>query len=231
VLGAYPSALHVEWLPPRPLKRIAAIPIDDEPSPFWNGADHVARMESWKALVGFDPAWGSVRAVARFNGPSGAWVHESLLIPLGCTAGDAWITDCLDTYRASVGVAKRVVDTYEPFAASCGLPEAQLSPHPSESQIVVEALKHHRERLRTELAEARPDLVVTLGNAALLVLAAIVDLEETAPAKLRIEDYGKDLGIRVAGRSVRWLPLAHPGAPPVYQAAHDRWTKLAAGLR
>lgn len=226
VLGAYPSALHVEWIPPKPWKRITAIPIDDEPSPFWDGADHEARVDAWKAHVGFDPAWGSIQSIQRFNGPSGAWVRDNVLEPLEADTSGAWITDCLDTYRGSIGVTRRLSDTYGPFATALGLPAASLPPHPGETEIVQEALTHHTARLRAELGTARPELVVTLGNAALRVLGAIVDIEgRSAPSKLRVEEYGKEIGIRVAGRSMRWLPLAHPAAPKRWQEVHEGWAR------
>lgn len=38
VLGAYPSALHVEWTPPSPHRPVRALAVDNEPEPFWNGA-------------------------------------------------------------------------------------------------------------------------------------------------------------------------------------------------
>jgi hypothetical protein len=38
VLGAYPSALHVRWVPPEGYGRaVAALPVDNEPTPFWDG--------------------------------------------------------------------------------------------------------------------------------------------------------------------------------------------------
>lgn len=228
VLGAYPSALHVEWIPPEPFSRIRAIPIDNEPSPFWDGADHAERVDLWKDEVGFDERWGSVKGVKRFNGPSGEWVREKVLAPLGCTSRDAWITDCLDTYRGSVGVTRRLTDTYDPFAKEYGLPAARLPLHPSEARIVEEALSHHAARLRGELAAARPELVVTLGNAALRVLAEITEHEGRPPSKLGLDEYGQERTSRVAGRRVRWLPLAHPAAPDVYQRAHDGWARRSA---
>lgn len=228
VLGAYPSALHVRWTPPAPFRPIAALGVDNEPTPFWDGADQAARVERWARDVGWNPAWGAVAAVGSLNGPSGAWVSSRVLAPLGVTRGDAWITDCLDTYRASTGAAARLEDTYRPFAATVGLPPDALGPHPSESDIVTEALRDHRARLVAEIGTARPELVVTLGNAALRVLAGLGEVVgEPAPGKLAVAGYGRRLTLRVAGLDVEWLPLAHPAAPSVYQEAHAAW---AAGL-
>lgn len=70
LLGAYPSALHIEWTPPAPYRRVKAIPVDDEPTPFWDGEDQEERVRRWQAAVGFDRAWGSVRANPEYNGPA-----------------------------------------------------------------------------------------------------------------------------------------------------------------
>lgn len=97
-----------------------------------------------------------------------------------------------------------------------------LPPHPSENAIVEEAKSKHLARLKNELLTARPDLIVTLGNAALRVATGLVDFAD-APKKLSHADYGRTLEIRLDGRVVKWLPLVHPAAPKPYQDAHDRW--------
>jgi uracil-DNA glycosylase len=150
-----------------------------------------------------------------------------VLTPLGAARSDAWITDCLDTYRGSEGGAKRIVDTYAPFAKGTGLPPATFLPHPSENDIVREALRDHRDRLVAELEAARADIIVTLGNAALRVLRELVALaaSEATGSRLRPdpEHYGKARTVRIGGRSSRWIPLAHPAAPSSFQRAHERW--------
>ena len=222
ILGAYPSAFHVSWRPHN-RKPIRAMAVDNEPEPFWTGADEAVRLAHWKAEVKFSHTWGEVHGVGALNGSSGLWVEENVLKPLGATRADAWITDCLDTYRCSDGLAARIADTYAPFAAEEGLPAAQLAGHPSENAIVEEALRVHRQRLLQELATAKPELIVTLGNAALRVLREL-PIALGGPAALHADaGYGKELRVTVAGVTARWLPLAHPAAPKRYQVAHAAW--------
>jgi len=224
ILGAYPSALHVQWTPPQPYRPIRAIAVDNEPEPFWTGAGEDARIEAWKAAVEWQPEWGGVAAVGRLNGSSGQWVEKNVLAPLNPQRAEVWITDCLDTYRCSTELAERLDDTYAPFAKKFDRPLHSLGMHPSEAQIVKEALEEHRGRLMEELATARPELVVTLGNAALRVLARLAEVVgQPAPKKLDVEQYGLRLPIRVEGRALEWLPLAHPAAPEMYQQAHKAW--------
>lgn len=221
VLGAYPSALHIQWAPPDPFKPIKALAVDVEPEPFWNGSDEAERVRAWKHAVGWRAEWGSAGSAGRLNGSSGVWVDEHVLAPLGCKRGDAWITDCLHWYCASTGAAARIADTYAPFASERGLPAARLPAHPSEHEIVRAAIAHELPRLATELRAAAPALVVTLGNAALRVMREMVgDL----PAKLSPDaEYGRRHRTQFEGRAFDVLPLAHPAAPRVYQDAHQRW--------
>lgn len=224
VLGAYPSALHVKWTPPVGFKPIAAIAVDNEPSPFWTGEDESKRIEAWMRAVEWRAEWGSIAGVGRLNGSSGKWVKERVLDPLGATHADTWITDALDTYRCSVDLAVRLEDTYKPFAADMKLPLHALAQHPSEHDIVSESVREHRERLERELATAQPEVIVTLGNAALRAFTGLVEVVgEEAPKKLAVDAYGRALNVNVAGRPAKWVPLAHPAAPKVYQAAHRDW--------
>lgn len=223
VLGAYPSALHVEWTPPAPWRPVQAIAVDDEPTPFWDGRGQGELVAAWRERVGFDPAWGSMRNTSRFNGSSGAWVHEQVLSAFAVDAADVCISDCLDTYRASRGAAARIADTYASFANAVGLAPARLRAHPSEDEIVEEALRLHGARLTGELSACMPEIVVTLGNAALRVARELVEGASLAPRRLHPEEYGAAVDVRIGGRATRLTPLAHPASPARYQAAHAAW--------
>ena len=145
--------------------------VDDEPVPFWNGEREDECIAQWKSAVGFrDGEWGEIAGAGKLNGSSGIWVDENILAPLGAGRDDACITDCLDTYFSSADGAARVADTYRPFAEKAGLPLARLPLHPSEDTIAEQGVRLHRGRLLRELSQAAPDIVVTLGNAALRVI-------------------------------------------------------------
>ncbi len=98
MLGAYPSAVHVIWSPPRPeWGRVQALPVDNEPEPFWDGKDEAGVVEAWKRKVSFDEKrWGQVEPAGRFNGSSGEWLTKNVLEPLQVRRSGAWITDALD---------------------------------------------------------------------------------------------------------------------------------------
>jgi hypothetical protein len=229
LLGAYPSAIHIRWTPPGDRRTVRAIPVENEPEPFWTGDDQVDRVQRWRAVAGFSPRWGTAEPAGHLNGSSGEWVKQRILGPLGLARDEVWITDCLPTYRQSVEVGARLQDTYDPFARTEGLPAAALARHPTEAEIVAEALAEQRQRLLMELAAAQPERIITLGRAALRVLQGLV--RTSGKARLQVGPdgtavggpYGQPVEVEVAGRSAEWLPLAHPAAPPRYQKAHDAW--------
>jgi hypothetical protein len=226
ILGAYPSALHVKWMPPTPYKSIRAIAVDNEPTPFWCGGKEEEQrlIADWRVRVGWKDCWGVIEIAGDLNGSSGVWVAENVLRPL--KAPTAWITDCLDTYRCSGGLAERIYNTYAPFAVEHELPPAVLLKHPSETEIVDEAVALHRARLLAELATAKPELVVTLGNAALRVLNRLIEpVSRELIQKLAVAGYGQRFKVTIAGRCVECLPLAHPAAPTPYQDAHMKWCR------
>lgn len=227
ILGAYPSALHVRWVPPSPYRVIKAIAVDDEPETFWNGQAEEGLIEAWKESVHFDPDWGEIFTAGRLNGSSGLWVDEKVLKPLGLERGKSvWLSDCLETYRLSSKLLRRLEDTYTPFAEEMDLPEYNLQPHPSEEEIVCEALEDQLDRICEELEEAKPSIIITLGNAALRVMRQILGTQ-SIPEKLVPSEalYGKPVDIAALGGKEILLCLAHPAAPKQYQIVHDGWIK------
>lgn len=230
ILGAYPSALHVRWSPPGDaLKPIAAIPVADEPTPFWDGLDAPQKVAKWiDGLDGRSQTWGSFTVPPNLNGSSGRWVAIKVLAPLGLETNDAWITDCLDTYRMSSSVAKRLQDTYEMGRSTHGWPPYDLGGHPSEGAIVREAVNLHAGRLVAELTACRPEMIVTLGNAAARVMTALVG---EGPRSLKLDGYGTSVHLALDGGGVEWFPLAHPAAPKPYQEAHKQWIATTASQR
>ena len=229
LLGAYPSALHVRWTPPKPLKRVWALAVDDEPTPFWEGDGEDEICTEWSRTVGFRPEWGQVCPASEYNGPSGQKLRKMLFNPLGIERADTWITDCLDQYYVSDDNAKRIKDTYHPFVEEISkgehrLQKANIFPHPAEGKIVRLAVKHHLSRLLEEVRRCAPERIVTLGNAALRVVRHLARSQDNLPRRLRPDtSYGELHRATVAGLAVEVLPLAHPAAPAVYQQAHSDW--------
>lgn len=223
ILGAYPSAMHARWIPPEDsaLRQVKALPVADEPTPFWNGDDAAACVKAWITEHSFDPAThGTFAPAPKFNGSSGQWVDTNVIDALACTRAETWITDCLDTYRLSSGARKALDDTYDCARARYGWPAWNLREHASEDEVARESLSWHTDRLRGELRACQPELVVSLGNAALRVLGKLLS---AGPDRIEVAGYGTRLNVGLGGRAIEWLPLAHPAAPQRYQEAHQGW--------
>lgn len=239
VLGVYPSALHVRWTPPLwaldrddlELSRVKALAVADEPTVFWDASEPDAdkAVAAWRDEVGFRTGegrddWGRVEASA--NGTSGRWVVSNVLLPLGADREDTWFTDAVDHYFVKPGTATArgqldVIDLYNRFAAasSSDLLPAELPVRPSQDALVALARRQHADRLRAEVAEASPRLIVTLGDEARRALLALADHAEGPPTQplssrsLAEEStrYGEAGSVTVSGTTYGWHALVHPG--------------------
>lgn len=242
VLGVYPSALHVEWMLPsghQPKGRVAAMAVDVEPSVFWDGVDPDPdeQIQRWRETVGFtigdDADCDGQLGPVRLNGSSGAIVRQRVLLPLGLDFDTTWLTDALPFFFVKYGTKDRreqgdVLDVvFNPFAVASGRWEpARLPRRPSPTGLVRVAAGEEQERLRGELLESGSPVVLTLGEEARQVLAAIADRASGPPTnRLSVEDYGGAGDVVVDGRTVRWHALVHPGQRSRrWAAAHDAWT-------
>ena len=228
VLGAYPSALHVHWRPPQGsgVGRIKALSVDNEPCVFWTGSAADRLIEDW-AEEHFDPAWGTVENPdGDLNGSSGKWVARNIIGPLRDASLDrCFITDCLTTYRLSVGGERAVQGRFNAFArANPPLrPVAGIGTHPSEAEVVAETLRDQQERLSDQIGAAAPRGLITLGNAAGRVVDTMAG--RSGRFRLRVAGYGAPDRISIGGVSTTWFPLAHPAAPRLFQIAHGEWLR------
>lgn len=246
VLGVYPSALHIRWRLPsaRPdglRDEVTALAVADEPTVFWDGSEADRLVEEWKDRVGFrtgDADGDDGHASANGNGTSGRGVATGVLAPLGISPASTWFNDAVDTFYVKHGgrTAQQgdvMRDVYDRFAAS----RPHRSPfslprRPSPTALVDTAVRHHRERLRLDLIEAASQLLVTLGEEARRVLAAIADLA-SGPATVPLSrgdsverSYGRRGEVFVDGRRMDWLALKHPGnSDPYWTRLHDEWVE------
>jgi hypothetical protein len=244
ILGVYPSAIHVRWDLPtwahtEHRRAVGALAIADEPTVFWDGDDDHALVEAWKERVGFRDGngpgeWGHVRGVG--NGTSGRPVRDGVLDVLGVDVADTWFTDAINEFYVKRGGAKTrqqgdVLDAvYAPFAASVGLPAANLPARPTPSALVRLAIAEHRDRLRQELVDANSPVVVTLGEEARQVLAGIADSVTGPPLATLTRttmvetSYGEPGTVTVGGCEAVCFAAAHPGNRDMFwRGLHDAW--------
>ena len=228
-MGIYPSALHIRWVSQD--FRIAALAVDEEPWPFWDGGDQDHRVQTWQTKVGWRPAWGEVSPAGRLNGSSGVSVRDHVLNALGIDIGRAWLTDAVPFFHVHRGPGTQgaaMSSRYDGFARQHGLPLHNLPDRPSTDRLIQYAVEHELGRLRAELVDSKASLMITLGSEALAVAAALG--EGDLPLALSPGGtYGVTCTTRIEGRSIQVLPLVHPGQrAAAWRAAHDRWLESRA---
>ena len=225
VLGVYPSALHIRW--EHPPYSVAALAVAPEPWPFWPGDDEAERVEQWRQDLSWDPAWGRARPAGRLNGSSGRWVAAQVLAPLRIRPQGVWFSDALPFFHVHRGKGTQgdaMTTRYDAFAAEVGLRPHRLPDRPSTTELVRRSITEEGDRLRGELERSGTRLLITLGNEALAVAAALVSGD--LPARLSADAYGRRHEASTGSVSMEVLPLVHPGQRSAdWRATHQRWAE------
>ncbi|WP_192844245.1 hypothetical protein [Aurantimonas coralicida] len=225
MLGVYASAVHARWIGPDRKELIRAVGVASEPTIFWTGegaAEIIARIQLPAAAGRLEPA------SANSNGPSGISLDKRFLQPLGLVRNDTWLCDLVPRSCKNDDQAKALARAYAPNLERFGLAKFDWPsvPNPLTSPERIEEI------LR-ELDEARPDVIVTLGDLPLKWFMNHVD--PRVPKRVSSfgndhEHYGQLHEIKVAGRRLLLLPLVHPRqasalgrSSPAWKVAHDWW--------
>ncbi len=169
---------------------------------------------------------GAGSPAGRVNGSSGVVVRGRVLDPLGLDLNSVWLTDALPFFHVHRGQGTQgdaMSQRYDAFAAQAGLQPHDLPDRPTPAQLVHRAVTEEAGRLRNELKESQAPLLITLGNEALAVAAAL--LSAALPPKLTAgNNYGKRLPAELDGHEFEVLPLVHPGQRgQAWRATHDLW--------
>jgi hypothetical protein len=120
-------------------------------------------------------------APRREDGVGDAGPAEHVLDPLGVTPSTAFFTDCPPTYFVKDGPGsqgERIRTVYLPFAARVGLEQADLPSRPGPQELVRRSTTEEASILLDQLAGSHAPRIVTLGQEAADVLAAIAGAEQ-----------------------------------------------------
>lgn len=239
--------MHVRWVLPTWAQQefgrshVSSLAVDVEPNVFWEGADPPAGtlVQQWeKRHFPGDHAntFGTVQP--GHNGSSGINVAEEILANFGWRLDDVWLTDASNRFYVKKGTVQKpgqadVIRTvYNPFAQQVGLPQASLPPRPTRAALVGIAVKEEGSRLVQEWLQAAAPILITLGEEARQVAAALAEESEGPPRlPLRSNDpqYGHPGRIAIAGHAARWMALTHPGnRSQTWTDARQGWRQWAA---
>lgn len=228
VLGVYASAVHARWLAEDGSTLIEAVAVASEPEVFWRG-DGAERIVSEIRL----PA-GAGRlepAAENLNGPSGVALDELFFEPLGLARSDAWLADLVPHSCKNDRQAAALRRAYDPLIGTLGLPAYDW---PSVPAALADA--ERRTQITAEIAEASPDVLITLGDQPLKWFASSFGAKARLGSYGEARDrYGRLHEIRIGQRTMTLLPLAHPrqvarlGSHSAQWAGlHEHWVKRVA---
>lgn len=228
VLGVYGSAVHARWLAEDGSTLIEAVAVASEPEVFWRGQGAEAIVSRIELPTG---AGRLSAATENSNGPSGIALDKLFLEPLGLERSDAWLCDLVPHSCKNDRQAAALRRAYDPLIDTLGLPPYRW---PSVPTVLADA--HRRAEIAAEVAEAAPDVLITLGDQPLKWFASYFG------AKTRLGSYGEGRDqygrlheVRVGQRTMTLLPLAHPrqvarlgSHSALWAGLHEHWVRRVA---
>jgi len=204
VLGVYASAVHARWKSPDGRTLIRALAVASEPCIFWDGTD----ADDIIASIPIPDAAGVlVPADERLNGPSGRALDQDFLAPIGVDRSQTWLCDLVPHTCLNPAQKKALAREYDPRREALGLPEVDLPDVPDAF-----ADRARRAQVLTEIREARPEILVLLGDQPIRHFLAAYDgrWRRLADFGKTPEAYGQLHPTNLDGIELKVLPLAHP---------------------
>lgn len=227
VLGVYASAVHARWVGKDGRQKIGALAVATEPEIFWRGSQEAAEEIICKIKIP-DGAGRLMPVGQQLNGPSGKALDELFLRPLGFTRKDAWLCDLVPHSCMNPKQELALKREYDPFQKALRLPAYHWPQLPEEL-----ADEDRRLALEAELVKSGAELVVTLGDQPLKWFTSHYGTASKLSAYGQTSaEYGQLHSFKVAGRTIRLLPLVHPRQAArlgthslLWAELHEGWVK------
>jgi uracil-DNA glycosylase len=228
VLGVYASAVHASWLAEDGATLVGALAVASEPEIFWRGEGVDEIVASIQVPTG---AGRLVPAADNLNGTSGAALDSLFLAPLGLDRSDAWLCDLVPHSCKTDRQAVALQRAYDRRAEQLGLPAYDWPSMPVEL-----ADAERRAQVASEVAEASPDMIITLGDQPLRWFTSYFGSKGSLGAYGETkEQYGRFHEVRIGRRTMVHLPLSHPrqvarvgSHSAKWAALHEYWVKRVA---
>lgn len=214
VLGGYARPLRVCWTPPSG-PPVPALPVDTEPTPFWEASDAPLTVRRWQREVGWTPEWGRV-APAAGSGAGGRWLARDVLAPLGLERDDCWAAYAVPYVALPMRTLRQVDDDFYAFSRAAALPPRKPYLLQRGRRRALAVARDSAARFDDLFARADPELVVTVGTFADIVfMGYVVDAAATAGRALECEhEAGPVVRVRVGERTLRWVMVSRHDSGP-----------------
>ncbi len=159
-----------------------------------------------------------VRALAVASEPE--ILDTQFLRPMGLSRSDAWLCDLLPASRVNHAQQRALKRHYRPLVERGLLPEATVPLVPS-----IFADDARRRDILAEVTTSRAELLVLFGDKPIREFLA--PLTGLAPTLTELTasgaKYGKQLSVRLNGRSLEALPLVHPRQAAALGVSSAKW--------
>ena len=205
VLGVYSSAVHAKWVNQ---SRIVcqALAVASEPYIFWDG--NPVEAKSILDRIHIPSELGSlVLPNSNLNGPSSKVLNENILRLFGITRKEAWLSDLLPESRLNPNQQKVIAEKYNPLIDLFGLNEVTV---PIEDGRFCD--EHRCGEISDEILESKADNLILLGDIPIKqYLSRVTDIDfESLRTYTNRHGYGKPIKLKISGRKVNVIPIAHP---------------------
>jgi len=221
VLGVYASAVHAIWIGDNGKKKINALAVASEPCIFWRGDDPepiIKQVEIPKEL-------GTLSSAApSYNGPSGKALDDCILEPMGLSREETWLCDLVPYSCVNSAQRAAIEREYHPYIRKYKLPVPSVPklPHP--------LIDGPRQRdILAEIKDSHADYLILLGDQPIKWFLSVFDTlsrKQLAAFCTDAGSYGRLLSMKIGGRHMQVLPLAHPRQVARLGKSSIRWYEL-----
>ena len=222
VLGVYASAVHARWIGTDRKTRVKALAVASEPEIFWTGHGAAALIRQ----VSIPKEAGYLRPAApSLNGPSeGVSTKHYLKLsgsPCGYMALRLVPHSCMNDGNAGQSPA------YRPLMRALDYRKVLAEGAEVEADWRGLVDSERMDGVASEVAEASPEILITLGDAPLRRFGRCFGTRSSLAAYGRSRDeYGRLHGAKIAGHQMQLLPLAHPRQVVQLGRSSPEWTEL-----
>ncbi len=221
VLGVYASAVHARWKKDGSII-CQALAVASEPEIFWDG--NIEEAKSIIEKIKIPSELGCLEPAGKnLNGPSAKVLDAHILAPLGYKRKDAWLCDLLPETRLNSSQERVIAEKYAPLMEKYSLNEVTVPPRPDIFCDEKRSLE-----ITEEFMQSGADLLILLGDIPIAqYLKRVADVPFSSLGEYtNLYGYGNPAEVKINGRKIKVLPLAHPRQIGALGAHSERWNKI-----
>ena len=217
VLGVYASAVHAQWKDINNKTKVKALAVASEPYIFWRGDKAEVIIDQ----INIPDSLGTLSpADKQYNGPSGIALDQLIIEPLGLSRSDVWLCDLLPHSCVNPNQRKAIINNYEPFIEEYNLPIPTVPEEPAQLTT-----GKRRAAIFDEILESGASTLLLLGDKPIQWFLKSYDQRWNRLSNFTqdAESYGQLHQLRIRGKAIQILPLAHPRQIAKLGSSSSKW--------